>query len=236
MKLILVKDRIVLSFIALLFSFFLISCNDPEMNSSIPTPDIKVVNVSEDEIIDIDKSIVGIEDTPQIILELLPGTVARYKIREELTRFIDPITAIGETSEISGKISFDTQGNIILPSLISMDAKTLKSDDNKRDRWILRQGVLGDIIDLNVTDIDSLPWPLPESGEYSFNIMAELTISEVVNPTIWSVDAKFSGNEISGIASTVITWEDYQINKPRLPFIISVDDDITLEIDFNVTR
>ncbi len=236
----------------LFLTCFIIACTESEANQSVSTTlsvaeersnsDSQIVP-SEVNAALVDKAISNtgvIAEKPvgnsRIILDITPSTVARYKIKEELTRFVDPILAIGETSEIEGKIQLDSEGKIISPSLISIDAKTLKSDENKRDNWIVRTGILGDVIELNLTDINSLPWPLPESGEAIFTITGELNISDIIRPTVWSIDGVFSQNVISGVATTVITWEEFQISKPRLPFIISVDDDITLEIDFNVTR
>ena len=224
----------------LLLTCFIIACTESEASQS--ASDSQIVP-SEVNAALVDKAISNIgviAEKPvgnsRIVLDITPSTVARYKIKEELTRFVDPIIAIGETSQIEGKIQLDSEGKIISPSLISIDAKTLKSDENKRDNWIVRTGILGDVIELNLTDIDSLPWPLPESGEATFTITGELNISGIIRPTVWSIDGVFSQNVISGVATTIITWEEFQISKPRLPFIISVDDDITLEIDFNVTR
>ena len=255
LKLTLLRKRLILTFIVYSFSLFLIFCNEPkinlpvaesdidlvnvsEMETNLPVtePDIDLVNVSKIDVSDTDKSSTAILPTSQIILELLPGTIARYKIREELTRFIDPITAIGETSAISGNILFDAEGNVLSSSLISMDAKTLKSNESKRDNWIVRRGVLGDVINLNITDVAFIEWPLPKLGVHSFTITGDLDIAGVTNTTDWSAEGEFFEDTISGTANTVITWEDFQINKPRFPFIISVDDDIVLEIDFNVTR
>ena len=236
----------------LFFACFIIACTESRLDQPIST----TLSIAEENP-NIDSKIVAVEvnvalldeaelsteiipetpiDNSRIILDISPSTVARYKIKEELTRFVDPIIAIGETSAIEGKIQLDYEGKIISPSLIYIDAKTLKSDENKRDNWIVRTGILGDVIELNLTDIDSLPWPLPESGEATFTIIGELNISDITRPTVWSVDGFFSKDVISGVATTVITWEEFQISKPRLPFIISVDDDIKLEIDFNVTR
>ena len=63
-----------------------------------------------------------------------------------------------------------------------------------------------------------------------------MTISGKTSETNWKVDAEIEGNEIKGKASTSITWEQFSLSKPRLPFIISVEDEIELEIDFIVMR
>jgi hypothetical protein len=208
--------------------FSLISCT----NSEIKIKEMSSNEVlSEEKVSNSDKS-----NSPFITLEISSGTRARYKIKENLTRFIDPITAVGETTVVDGTIHLDSEGKIIQPSSIFVNAKTFKSDESKRDNWIMGKGFLGDVIELNITDVESLPWPIPETGKATFNIIGELNISNVVKPTVWVADVGFSENSASGIAKTIITWEDFQIAKPRFPFIISVDDNIALEIDVNVTR
>lgn len=253
MKLIRFNKLIVPIILGIFFACFIIACTESEGDQSISislstaeenpnsgtsqaTPPEINVEILGETILNTEVIVEKPTDNSKTILNISPDTVARYKIKEKLTRFIDPIIAIGETSAIEGKIELDSEGKITSPSIIYIDARTLKSDENKRDNWIVRTGILGDVIELNLIDIDSLPWPLPESGEATFIITGQLSISGITRPTVWSIDGVFAQDTISGVATTVITWEEFQISKPRLPFIISVDDDITLEIDFNVTR
>ena len=45
-------------------------------------------------------------------------------------------------------------------------------------------------------------------------------------------DLIFNASEVSGLGSTVITWDEFNLSKPTFPFIISLEDEITLEIEF----
>ena len=63
------------------------------------------------------------------------------------------------------------------------------------------------------------------------SIKGDMTISEITNPVVWEGLLEIENKAISGTISTEITWDQFQLSKPRLPFIISVDDEIILELD-----
>ena len=63
-----------------------------------------------------------------------------------------------------------------------------------------------------------------------------MTVSGTTVSTSWDTTADFSAGEIVGVAKTSITWDQFNLSKPRLPFIISVDDEIFLELNFKTVR
>jgi hypothetical protein len=48
------------------------------------------------------------------------------------------------------------------------------------------------------------------------------------------VSARFHDGRVSGTAVTSFTFEDFQMEKPRVRSVLSVADTITLEYDFNL--
>ena len=85
--------------------------------------------------------------------------------------------------------------------------------------------------ELAVNGFDYLPWPLPESGEASFELHGDLTIQDVTKSVTWDVTAQFDGGSVEGQAKTMITFDQFELSKPTFAFILSVDDEIFLEID-----
>ena len=75
------------------------------------------------------------------------------------------------------------------------------------------------------------PWPLPESGKLDVVIDGNMTISGITNPTQWNGILTIEESSLTGLISTEITWDQFSLSKPKLPFIISVDDEIVLELD-----
>ena len=170
------------------------------------------------------------------ILEIKSPTTARYSIGERVARFDTPIRAVGETSNVRGRITFDSEGAISPGSNIKVDVTALKSDENKRDNWVRRNGGIGQEVSIKLESVQGLPWPLPESGSHDFRLIGEMTISGITKSTIWETSADFSTGAVIGVAKTSVTWDEYKLSKPRLPFIISIDDDINLSISFETTR
>ena len=177
-------------------------------------------------------------DLEPVLISLQPGSVARYKIGEQFAQLPTPITAVGETSGITGKVYFDPSGNISASdaSIIVVDVDSLKSDENKRDNWVRRNGGIGSEIVINLTKVSGHTWPLPDSGKMKVIIEGDMTISDVAKPVTWKGILDIAGSDITGSLSTIITWDQFSLSKPRLPFIISVDDEIILELEVIATK
>jgi len=58
----------------------------------------------------------------------------------------------------------------------------------------------------------------------------------VTRPTVWNGTAQFNNSGVTGAASTSFTFEDIQLEQPRVPVLLSVADTIKLEIDFNLVQ
>ena len=163
------------------------------------------------------------------------GTIARYKVEEELARQ-GLFVATGETTEVVGRISFDDSGGVISDeSGIVLQAATLRTDSDRRDRFV-RENTLQTteypVISFRPTSVEGLPWPPDEtSGEVEFKLSGDLTIRNQTRPVTWDVVAEF-GDEITGIAAIEITFEQFAMEKPSVAIVISVDDIIRLELEF----
>ncbi len=177
-------------------------------------------------------------DTPTegLSATLQEGTLARYLIREELANIELPFDAIGETSEVSGAFTFSADGEIVPESSrIVLNAASLRSDEENRDRYLRRNGIqtatYPEIIFV-ATSIDGLEWPLPASGEVEFTINGDLTVREVTRPVAWQTVATFDSNSVTGTAKTNFTFGEFEMEVPDLFFIVSLEDNIRLELDF----
>ena len=68
---------------------------------------------------------------------VLQAGLARYLIREELTGVPLPFDAIGETSQVTGALTFTADGDVVVEgSRIVMNAASLRSDEANRDRYL----------------------------------------------------------------------------------------------------
>ena len=163
------------------------------------------------------------------------GTVARYKVEEELARqgfFV----ATGETTEVVGRITFDEDGEVVADeSGIVIQAGTLRTDSDRRDRYVrertLQTAQYPEVV-FRPTSVEGLPSPIGEaSGTVEFTISGDLTVRDQTRAVTWDVTAEF-GDIITGIAVIDITFEQFGMDKPSVAIVLSVEDTIRLELAF----
>ena len=172
-------------------------------------------------------------------VSVLEGSVARYSVTEQLARLSSPIDAVGETGDVQGAIVFDADGNVDPDqSVITVAVAGLTSDEDRRDRYV-RNNTLSTSqfpsAELRVTAVEGLDWPFPDSGETTFRLTGDMTIREVTSPLTWEVEAQSTNGAVTGQAKTVITFDQFDLSKPSLAFIVSVEDEIRLELDIIAT-
>lgn len=168
------------------------------------------------------------------------NSVARYRVREQLAGVDFPNDAVGETRAISGEIVLDDAGAVIAArSKITVDLRPLKSDRERRDGYIQRRTLETEQhpnAELVVTGIRGVSMPLPTSGEMAFTLTGNLTIRGVTRPTTWQVTATASPDGYRGTAKTTFTFEQFELTKPRVAVVMSVEDQIALELDFHFEK
>jgi hypothetical protein len=64
--------------------------------------------------------------------------------------------------------------------------------------------------------------------------VGDLTVRDQTRPVTWEVTAKLVQGVLTGQATTQFTFADFAINKPRVASVLSVNDDIRLELDFRL--
>jgi polyisoprenoid-binding protein YceI len=164
----------------------------------------------------------------------------RYRVTEQLAGFDLPNDAVGKTSAVTGAVVLDSAGKVVAKdSRITATVTGLASDRSRRDGYVRSRILDTDsfpTVTLQPTAIQGLPWPLPASGSASFTLAGDLTVKGVTRPTTWTVMAAFRGDTVSGLAATAFTFDDFGLNQPRVPIVLSVGDTIRLEYDFTMVR
>jgi polyisoprenoid-binding protein YceI len=169
-------------------------------------------------------------------LVAVPGkSEARYRVREQLAGVSLPSDAIGKTSEITGTIVGKMDGTIVsAESKFVVNLQSLQSDRSQRDGF-LRSSVLQTNQYPNAvfvpTQAPGLPTTLPASGEATFKLIGDLTVRNVTKPVTWDVTCKAQGNAGTCQASTAFQFEYFGLTPPKVPVVLSVEDNIKLELD-----
>lgn len=163
---------------------------------------------------------------------------ARYFVREQLARINFPSDAVGVTDSVTGGLTLDDKGQVDpANSKFVVDIRGLKSDRSMRDGFIQHRTMETDkypTVTLVPKALQGLPNPLPDSGRVSFTLLGDLTVRGVTKPTSWMVEAFMRHGEVRGTASTGFTFDDFQIEKPKVGSVLSVADSIHLVYDFDL--
>jgi polyisoprenoid-binding protein YceI len=167
------------------------------------------------------------------------GNEARFRVREQLAGFDLPNDAVGKTAKIDGAMVLAADGKILKDSSrFTVDLTTLTSDQSRRDGFIKRNTIQTDSFPNAVfvpTSAQGLPATLPATGDLAFSLTGDLTIHGVTKPATWQVKAKrIAGGAVTGTATTEFKFGDFNMTIPKVARVLSVDDRIVLEYDFNL--
>lgn len=164
---------------------------------------------------------------------------ARYRVREQLAGINFPSDAVGATANITGTVYGKMDGTVFPQSKFRVDLRTLKSDDDRRDNFV-GQSVLNTrnypYAEFVPKEIKSLAFPLPASGDLKFQLIGDLTIRNVTKSVTWDVEGKVNGNEGTGNAKTNFNFAYFNLSQPRVPMVLSIQDDIKLEVEGTIRR
>ena len=156
--------------------------------------------------------------------------------RNNLARRNLPSDAVGETRNVKGSIKL-TSNESVEPekSSITVDLASLTTVEPRRDRYVRSNTLKTDefpVASVSVIEITRLVWPLPSSDHITFQMTTDTTIHAVTAQLTWEVTANIIGMEITGQAKTSFPFNTYNLTPPKLFFILSVEDNIRLELEF----
>jgi polyisoprenoid-binding protein YceI len=182
------------------------------------------------------------DPTKPVKLEIVEGTKARYRVREQLAGISFPSDAVGTTESVTGTIFLNPDGSIdATRSKLTVDLRTLKSDQQMRDGYIQNRTLETEkfpTIEFVPRRAVGLPVPLPAGmqAQGGFQLIGDLTLHGVTSEATWNVVATFGNELVAGRATTTLQFATFNMPKPSLARIMSVDDKIELEIEFKCRR
>jgi polyisoprenoid-binding protein YceI len=120
---------------------------------------------------------------------------------------------------------------------LTVDLSKLTSDEGRRDNFIRRRTLETNQYPLArfvPSEAPGMPSPLPTEGEAKFQFVGEMTIHGVTSKLTWDVAATFAGDTVIGRATTSFTFSQFGMSVPRVFIVLSVEDNIRLQIDFRM--
>ena len=173
----------------------------------------------------------------EVLVALEDGSRARYRVQEQLASLDLPNDAVGETNQVTGVVVFRPDGTVDeTRSQFTIHMDTLKSDESRRDSYLSRNAIETAAYPLAhfvPQEAIGLPWPLPSTGTLSFQLAGNMTIRETTAALTWDMTATLAQGDATGKATTRFTFGHFGMRVPQLFFILSVEDDIRLELDLS---
>jgi polyisoprenoid-binding protein YceI len=172
-------------------------------------------------------------------LEIQVGSKAEYRVREQLARLNFPNDAVGATESITGALVMRPDGTFTGDSKLTVDLRTLRTDEPKRDGFVRENTLetnrypMAEFVPRRYT---GLPAALPTSGGATFKVSGDLTLHGVTAEQTWDVTGTFAGDAVNAKATTQFNFAKYKITIPRVFGLLSVDDNIRLELNVRMRR
>ena len=163
-----------------------------------------------------------------IIFMVGEGSEATFTVTEQLASLSVPNDAVVRTRALSGFVYLDGRD-----SIVEIDLHQLSSDSEFRDRYIRERMFSQDSRGLvTVQGMDSLPAGFTEGETVTATIEASLIIQGegIGLPMDWDVEARDDGDAVHILARTTFTWEQLGIPTPTARSVVSVDDEVRVEV------
>jgi len=151
----------------------------------------------------------------------------------------EDVTVVGTTNQVAGDIRVNAEDPAASEiGEIRINARSLETDASQRNR-ALRQFILRsseddyEFITFQPTEITGMPESVSVGDTVEFQVTGDLTIVETTNPATFDATVTVvSETELSGTAETIVNYNDFDLSIPDVPFVASVEDDVTLRIEF----
>lgn len=172
-------------------------------------------------------------------LEVTAGSKATYRVREQLARLNFPNDAVGETGAVTGAIVIRPDGTFAPESKLTVDLRTVKSDEGRRDAFLRENTLHTDkfpFTEFVPKRHTGMPNPFPASGTAKFQLIGGQTIHGTTAEQTWDVVATFAPDLVSATATARFPFAKYGLTQPKVFGLLSVEDDIRLEMVIRARR
>jgi polyisoprenoid-binding protein YceI len=161
-------------------------------------------------------------------------SVATIRVREQIAAIPAPGDAVLTTRAFTGTVVLLPDGGFANGSSFAADLDTLKSDEPLRDEWIKFNTLDTRVYpraEFTLARVSGVPMPIAAQGEWAATLEGTMKIHGVERQLAWPVRVTRSGNEVRVLGTTAFRFGDYGMAVPANRLILSVVDDVRLEID-----
>jgi polyisoprenoid-binding protein YceI len=152
-----------------------------------------------------------------------------YRVQEQLVS-IGANIAVGRTPGVSGNLVL--QGSTLQSATVTADLSTLRSDDQRRDGQLERQGIETATFPTATfslsqpTELSSVP---ADGSTVTVQTTGDLTLHGVTKSVQLTLTVARQGDVVGVAGSTEILFADYNISPPNSFLVLSIADTGTME-------
>ena len=164
------------------------------------------------------------------------GSVAGYRVREQLASLAAPSDAVGRTSSIQGSVTIATSagGAEVTAAAFTVDVSTLTSDRSMRDQRIHSMGLESSrypTATFTLTGPITLPAGAESGQAVTVQAVGDLTIHGVTRSVTIPLQARLSGTRIEAAGSITFPFSQFGMTPPSIGGFVTVQNDATMEFD-----
>lgn len=159
-----------------------------------------------------------------------------YRVEEELAT-IGYKEAVGRSPTIEATITIE--GGQLTGVLVTADLRDLKSDDPRRDGAIRNQALESNAFPMatfELTEPVDVPPGLAEGAPIAIEANGTLTLHGVTRPVTIPIEGKLEDGLMVVVGSIPIVFADYDIDQPRSPILVSIEDNGVMELQLFLAR
>ena len=154
------------------------------------------------------------------------GSKITFTVGEVLARSPARIEAVMRSTALSGQINIDGE-----PSTIQVDLHTLSSDQQYRDRYVRTRMFPNDpIAAFTVESVGDLPPEFHGGDTFQRRVSGTLSLKGKDFPLTFDLEVRNDGNVLNVLGRTIFTWEQLEIPVPTARSVVSIEDDIHVQI------
>ncbi len=165
---------------------------------------------------------------------------ATYLAGETLANVGLPSKAEGVTQEIAGTLYLTADGYALDPAnetKVTVQLANLKTDEDRRDNRVREALDVANFPEATfvATSVSEIDESIPLDQERTFQMTGIMTLHGVEKEVTWEVKARREGDIMTALATINILYADFGITPPNIGGFVSVEDNVTLQMDIVAT-
>lgn len=172
---------------------------------------------------------------------VVTGSVAGYRVREQLASLPAPSDAVGRTSSITGTLTIaqTTDSYSVTAASFTVDVSTLTSDRSMRDQRIHQMGLESNrypTATFKLTSPIVLPVAATTGQTVHVSATGDLMIHGVTKNVTIPMDARLTGTQIEVVGSITFPFSDFNMVPPSIGGFVTVENNATMEFDLKFQK